>query len=131
VQMAKTSEKQVRVKDLADSQKCSMHFLEQIFRNLRIAGVVNSVRGPGGGYKLSRNSTEISVKDVLEALGENSSTWGESISETTESKQISEYLTQVESEVRKGFEAKTLAQLAGTNSNVVPFPTQAARTAVA
>src|SRR5207245_3559202 len=45
--------------------------LEQLFRRLRKGSVVKSVRGPGGGYVLSRSMDDISVKDVLVSVGEN------------------------------------------------------------
>ena len=129
VQMTKNSEKQVRVQDLANDQKCSTHFLEQIFRNLRIAKIVKSVRGPGGGYKLARPATEVSVKDVMVALKENLSDWGGDFSDTAEASQVSEYLISVENNIRKEFESQTLAKMAGVSDNVIQFPAQTVRAA--
>ena len=48
-----------------------MHYLEQLFRRLRNGTVVKSVRGPGGGYVLARTMDQITVKDVLDSVGEN------------------------------------------------------------
>src|SRR6185437_14121168 len=59
------------LQEISDRQKISLHYLEQLFRRLRKGGVVKSVRGPGGGYVLSRSMDEISVKDVLTSVGEN------------------------------------------------------------
>lgn len=61
----------VRLQEISERQKISLHYLEQLFRRLRKGSVVKSVRGPGGGYVLSRSMDEISVKDVLLSVGEN------------------------------------------------------------
>jgi len=61
----------VRLQEISERQKISLHYLEQLFRRLRKGGVVKSVRGPGGGYVLSRSMDEISVKNVLTSVGEN------------------------------------------------------------
>ena len=56
--------------DIAERQDVSLPYLEQLFVRLRRAGLVESARGPGGGYKLSRPATEIRVSDVLSAVDE-------------------------------------------------------------
>ncbi len=61
----------VRLQEISERQKISLHYLEQLFRRLRKGSVVKSVRGPGGGYVLARSMDEISVKDVLLSVGEN------------------------------------------------------------
>jgi len=61
----------VRIQSISERQKISHHYLEQLFRMLRKADVVKSVRGPGGGYVLARNMDEISIRDILESVGEN------------------------------------------------------------
>ncbi|MBC7386036.1 MAG: Rrf2 family transcriptional regulator [Cryobacterium sp.] len=61
----------VRLQEISERQKISLHYLEQLFRRLRKGSVVKSVRGPGGGYVLSRTMDEISIKDVLVSVGEN------------------------------------------------------------
>lgn len=45
-------------------------FLEQIFRKLRMAGIVSSVRGPGGGYVLAKSAHNVMLLDVLTAMKE-------------------------------------------------------------
>lgn len=58
---------------LADISKCqgiSLSYLEQLFARLRKEGLVSGVRGPGGGYRLARPSTEITVADIINAVGE-------------------------------------------------------------
>jgi len=56
--------------DISGRQDVSLPYLEQLFVKLRRAGLVDSVRGPGGGYRLARASSEIRVSDVLEAVDE-------------------------------------------------------------
>lgn len=56
--------------DISGRQDVSLPYLEQLFVKLRRAGLVDSVRGPGGGYRLARAPSEIRVSDVLEAVDE-------------------------------------------------------------
>ena len=60
----------VSLAEIARRQDVSQAYLEQLFVKLRRAGLVESVRGPGGGYRLSRPATEIRVAEVLEAVEE-------------------------------------------------------------
>ena len=61
----------VRLQEISNRQAISLHYLEQLFRKLRTGKVVKSVRGPGGGYILNGNMDEITIKQVLESVGEN------------------------------------------------------------
>ena len=61
----------VRLQEISNRQNISLHYLEQLFRKLRNGQAVKSVRGPGGGYVLARNMDQISVKDILDCVGEN------------------------------------------------------------
>ena len=56
--------------DLAKRQSISLPYLEQLFVKLRRANLVTSVRGPGGGYKLSRPANDIRVVEIFEAVDE-------------------------------------------------------------
>ena len=49
-------------------QQISLSYLEQLFSRLRRAGVVESTRGPGGGYSLGRKAEAISVADIILAV---------------------------------------------------------------
>ncbi|WP_057830596.1 Fe-S cluster assembly transcriptional regulator IscR [Colwellia sp. TT2012] len=60
----------VSLADISERQGISLSYLEQLFSRLRKQGLVTSVRGPGGGYRLSRNSAEIAVADVICAVNE-------------------------------------------------------------
>lgn len=60
----------VTLSDIASRQSISLSYLEQLFANLRKGGLVHSVRGPGGGYTLSRPAEEIRVFDIMSAVDE-------------------------------------------------------------
>jgi Rrf2 family iron-sulfur cluster assembly transcriptional regulator len=60
----------VSLGDISKRQDISLPYLEQLFVKLRRAGLVESVRGPGGGYRLSRPPSEIRVVEVLAAVDE-------------------------------------------------------------
>ena len=60
----------VSLAEIARRQDISLPYLEQLFVKLRRAGLVQSVRGPGGGYRLARSPDAIRVSDILEAVEE-------------------------------------------------------------
>jgi len=60
----------VSLVDIAERQKLSQAYLEQLFRSLRKANLVTSVRGAKGGYMLARGEKEISLADILIAADE-------------------------------------------------------------
>ena len=60
----------VSLADISERQGISLSYLEQLFARLRKHGLVNSVRGPGGGYRLGKCSAEIAVADVISAVDE-------------------------------------------------------------
>ncbi|MEQ6342792.1 MAG: Fe-S cluster assembly transcriptional regulator IscR [Gammaproteobacteria bacterium] len=60
----------VPLADISQRQGISLSYLEQLFARLRKEGLVDSARGPGGGYKLSRSAAEISVVQVISAIDE-------------------------------------------------------------
>jgi Rrf2 family iron-sulfur cluster assembly transcriptional regulator len=60
----------VSINQLSAEEQISSVFLEQIFFRLRKAGIVSSVRGPGGGFQFAKNPEDISLLEILEAAGE-------------------------------------------------------------
>jgi Rrf2 family iron-sulfur cluster assembly transcriptional regulator len=56
--------------DIAARQQLSQSYLEQLFGKLRRAGLVRSARGPGGGYRLARPSSEIAIAEIVGAVDE-------------------------------------------------------------
>ncbi len=60
----------ITLADISQRQGISLSYLEQLFSKLRKNGLVDSARGPGGGYRLSREASEICVADVITAVDE-------------------------------------------------------------
>ncbi len=60
----------VTLADISQCQGISLSYLEQLFAKLRKKGLVEGVRGPGGGYKLSRPADQISIADIIKAVDE-------------------------------------------------------------
>lgn len=60
----------VSLAEIAERQGISQSYLEQLFARLRRNGLVDGLRGPGGGYKLGRPGASISVADVIDAVNE-------------------------------------------------------------
>ena len=60
----------IALADVADRQGISLSYLEQLFQKLRRAELLKSVRGPGGGYLLSKDSREMPISDVIAAVDE-------------------------------------------------------------
>ena len=61
----------VSLVEISERQDISLSYLEQLFSKLRRQGLVNSMRGPGGGYSLSRLPNEIAVSNIIMAVDEN------------------------------------------------------------
>ena len=60
----------VTLAGIAERQKISLSYLEQLFGKLRRRDLVESVRGPGGGYHLARDASKITVADIIRAVDE-------------------------------------------------------------
>jgi len=60
----------ITLADISSRQGISLSYLEQLFSRLRKNGLVDSTRGPGGGYRLSRAAGDISVASVIKAVDE-------------------------------------------------------------
>ena len=60
----------VTLASISERQKISLSYLEQLFGKLRRHNIVESVRGPGGGYFLARSSALISIADIIVAVDE-------------------------------------------------------------
>ncbi len=71
VDLAANSEgKPVSLAEIAERQEISLSYLEQLFGKLRRGGLVKSVRGPGGGYLLSRSTDDTRISDIVVAVDE-------------------------------------------------------------
>ena len=65
------SSKPVKLTEISKRQGISLSFLGQIFNKLKRNGVVLGSRGPNGGYMLSKNSSEITLSEIIAAIDEN------------------------------------------------------------
>jgi len=96
----------------------SPFFLEQIFRVLRRKGFVRSLRGPGGGYVLTRSMDKISLKDIVMAFE----------SPTRKDRYLPEGVREIEREVRakvlSSLEGMTLEDINNTDTRDTPFSRQ-------
>jgi Rrf2 family iron-sulfur cluster assembly transcriptional regulator len=64
------NERPVSLAEISERQTISLSYLEQLFSRLRHAQLVTSVRGPGGGYKLSRSKAAVNVAEIVDAVNE-------------------------------------------------------------
>jgi Rrf2 family iron-sulfur cluster assembly transcriptional regulator len=60
----------VSLAGISERQKISLSYLEQLFGKLRRRSLVESVRGPGGGYNLARDAASVSIADIVRAVEE-------------------------------------------------------------
>lgn len=60
----------VSLSDISERQSISVSYLEQLFSKLRKNGLVSSVRGPGGGYRLAREGGDIYIAQIIDAVDE-------------------------------------------------------------
>ena len=60
----------IALAEIAERQEISLSYLEQLFAKLRRGGLVKSVRGPGGGYRLAHPATETRISDIILAVDE-------------------------------------------------------------
>jgi Rrf2 family transcriptional regulator, iron-sulfur cluster assembly transcription factor len=60
----------VTLAGISERQKISLSYLEQLFGKLRRCELVESVRGPGGGYNLAREASRVSIADIVRAVDE-------------------------------------------------------------
>jgi Rrf2 family iron-sulfur cluster assembly transcriptional regulator len=61
----------ISLPEIAERQNISLSYLEQLFSRLKKSGLVESIKGPGGGYKLSKDADDIVISDVIQAVDEN------------------------------------------------------------
>lgn len=58
----------ISLPSIAKGENISLKYLERLFANLKKAGLVKSIKGAGGGYKLAKSSEKINVYDIITAL---------------------------------------------------------------
>ncbi len=60
----------VKLGEIASRQDIALNYLEQIFSKLKTAGLVNAIKGPGGGYVLAKPASEVTVANIINAVEE-------------------------------------------------------------
>ena len=60
----------ISLPEIAERQGISLSYLEQLFSRLKKSGLVESIKGPGGGYKLSKNANDIVISEVIKDVDE-------------------------------------------------------------
>ncbi len=115
-----------QVKDIAERQNIPPRFLEQIFQDLKRAGIVASKRGPQGGYNLARGANHIGVGDVIRALegpialAED----GAGADRTSSSRRVTDAVfRELSGEIQRCFDKVTIADICGRAEELgVPRP---------
>lgn len=128
VEVALSGERPTSLKTVAERQDLSHQYLEQIFAVLRRAGVVDSVRGAHGGYRLARSPADVTALEVVELL-EGSVAPVTCIDDEDTCSRVGACSTeslwrQVDHAVREVLRAKTLADLVQERHllNLEPLP---------
>ncbi len=70
IELASRNETCVSIRDIAAARNCSVKYLEQIFKQLKKAQLLISIRGKEGGYQIAKNPDEITAKDIILAVEE-------------------------------------------------------------
>lgn len=115
----------VNVADLSEEQGISVSYLEQLFAYLRRQGLVQGVRGPGGGYILSRPASEISLADIVDAVdGSDEAHKSNSLGNNGHSptSEMWDDLSQVFQGFLKGITLEDVVERRQSNGNGTPIP---------
>lgn len=102
----------VRLQEISERQDISISYLEQIFRKLRKAGIVQSVKGPGGGYLAEIPAKELTVADVMQSVGESSRFSVMKDGKSSEAKKIYQFFNVLNEEIQEFLKAP-LSELMG------------------
>lgn len=110
--------KPVQVREIAAKQAISERFLEQVMAALKKAGLIESIRGAQGGYRLSRPADQITMADIIEAI-EGPMQVMECLSKDTEHQQchqaslcaVKDVWESVQSSIIEALDSITLAKL--------------------
>lgn len=70
IELASRNTACVSIRDIADARNCSVKYLEQIFKQLKKAQLLISIRGKDGGYQIAKDPEEITAKDIILAVEE-------------------------------------------------------------
>jgi len=103
-----------RLSTLAKDQGISLSYMEQLFYRLRHAGLVEGIRGPGGGYRLGKPASQISVAQIVNAIEMDEGEGATGSQNTQQPEQVIAYmLNQLDTQVHDFLDGITLASLVG------------------
>lgn len=68
--MQENSHRPIKLSLIAQTEKLPLYYIEQLFNKLRKENLITSVKGPGGGYLLSRPPENITILEILSSVGE-------------------------------------------------------------
>lgn len=106
-----TGRKVLRLSTLAKEQGISLSYMEQLFYHLRHAGLVEGIRGPGGGYRLGRPSNQISVAEIVDAI--EAATHDDNERKTHPTKDVGDILSALDTQVHDFLDGISLESLVG------------------
>ena len=101
-----------RLSTLAGDQGISLSYMEQLFYRLRHAGLVEGIRGPGGGYRLGKPASQISVAQIVNAIEMDENETGTSQNPQPE-QAMACMLNQLDTQVHDFLDGISLASLVG------------------
>lgn len=107
----KYGENPVSASHIASGGKLSCAFLEQVLHRLKKSGWIKSIRGPHGGYVLTRPPAQVTVDDILSALGEESQVSARREGVAKAEAGGLDFWESAEEEIRSFFKRKTIADL--------------------
>jgi Rrf2 family protein len=90
-----SSETALPAHEIAHAQEIPAKFLESILRKLKKSGVLNSTKGPNGGYTLARSSEDITVADIIRSIEGPLAAVGDRAPEATRYRKSTKHLTEV------------------------------------
>ena len=70
IEKERGNERPIKLAEIAERQEIALNYLEQIFAKLKKAGLVSSIKGPGGGYFIANGAKHTKVLDIVEAVDE-------------------------------------------------------------
>ncbi len=103
--------KVLRLSNLAKEQGISLSYMEQLFYSLRHAGLVEGIRGPGGGYRLGRPAGRISIADIVRAIETHGDTEDRDAAACSNQANIDAMLVVLDEQVDEFLEGITLESL--------------------
>lgn len=113
--------RKVTLADISEFQGISLSYLEQLFARLRHAKLVQGTRGPGGGYRLARTASEISITDIVVAVDDKFGQAGAFNNIDIRHQRTQELWDILSNQIREYLSSVTLESLVDNDRNTAPF----------